>query len=69
MCILEHGLEEQGTHIREREQNKNMEKTVEEAINIQVKDDNRSYRKTGDEVEQWGQRTVRWIQSLTGLER
>lgn len=30
MCILEHGLEEQGSHIENREQKKNMEKPVEE---------------------------------------
>lgn len=29
MCILEHGLEEQGSHIGSREQ-KNMEKPIEE---------------------------------------
>lgn len=40
MCILEHGLEEQMSHIGNREQNKNMKKPIEEVYNYPGGKDN-----------------------------
>lgn len=39
-CILDCGLEEQGSLIGNREQNKNMEKTIEEVYNHPGGEDN-----------------------------